>query len=194
MSNINNVLYRGRGEAELYNYVSANGTLRGEIIKNTGDYVADVEIDTAGSNVVLKVNNIEFSSITNALNQLYPDLATNNAEGSEGSGNVANNVIGNYAILKHVVFGKVTLEDIVGPGSKRSFPRVQSVRKARIAVPKIKFEDRMLKTVGIDPAYGKGTLQKLLSTNKREYIQQLFNTLTVGEFANITNVEIKEAV
>lgn len=108
------IYYRGRGHDKLYSYVQTNGTLSGNIIRNTGDRVAGVEIDIQNSELILEVDGQTFSSITNALNELYPSLAVNDADGSEGSGNLANNIIGNYAILKHVVFGNVTLEDIVG--------------------------------------------------------------------------------
>ena len=108
------IYYRGRGHDELYNYVRTNGTLSGNIIRNTGDYVAGVEISIQNNELILEVDGQTFSSITNALSELYPSLAVNEAEGSEGSGNLANNIIGNYAILKHVIFGNITLEDIVG--------------------------------------------------------------------------------
>lgn len=129
--------YRGRGFDELFEYVSTNGTLVGEIQRNTGDHVASVEISIQNKELVLEVNGQTFSSITNALTELYPDLATNDAEGSEGSGNIANNVIGNYAILKHVIFGNVTMEDIVGPTSVSRGPRKPrsiSVKKATVTV------------------------------------------------------------
>jgi hypothetical protein len=117
------VYYRGRGFDELYKYVSNNGTMVGEIQRNTGDHVASVEISVQNKELILEVNGQTFSSITNALTELYPDLAVNAADGSEGSGNIANNVIGNYAILKHVVFGNITMEDIVGASIATHTPR-----------------------------------------------------------------------
>jgi hypothetical protein len=123
--------YRGRGFDELFAYVSTNGTLVGEIQRNTGDHVASVEISIQSKELILEVNGQTFSSITNALSELYPALAINDAEGSEGSGNIANNVIGNYAILKHVVFGNVTMEDIVGPASVSRGPRKPRVTKSK---------------------------------------------------------------
>lgn len=117
------VSYRGRGFDELFQYVSTSGTLVGEIQRNTGEHVASVEISIQNSDLVLEVNGRTFTSITNALTELYPELAVNDAEGSEGSGNIANNVIGNYAILKHVMFGNVSMEDIVGPSNANPTPR-----------------------------------------------------------------------
>ena len=117
------VSYRGRGFDELFQYVSTNGTLVGKIQRNTGEHVAGVEISIQSSDLVLEVNGKTFTSITNALTELYPELAVNDAEGSEGSGNIANNVIGNYAILKHVMFGNVSMEDIVGLSNANTTPR-----------------------------------------------------------------------
>jgi hypothetical protein len=140
--------YRGRGFDELYDYVSTNGTLVGEIQRNTGDFVASVEISIQNKELFLEVNGQTFSSITNALSELYPDLAVNDAEGSEGSGNIANNVIGNYAILKHVVFGNVTMEDIVGTASVSRGPR-----RPRVAKPK-----KITVTVNINELPASGNL------------------------------------
>jgi hypothetical protein len=64
------VYYRGRGHDELYNYVQTNGILSGNIVRNTGDHVAGVEISIQNNELILEVDGQTFSSITNAFLQL----------------------------------------------------------------------------------------------------------------------------
>ena len=107
--------YRGRGYDEMFETCSnAGGTLSGQIIRATGEPIADVKFRIENSQLILEVAGEEYSSITGALSALAPEIATHDADGSEGSGNVANNVIGNYAILKHVIFGNRTMYEMVG--------------------------------------------------------------------------------
>lgn len=121
-------IYRGRGCDEIFAYVSQHGELVGSIIRANGDHVADVSLSVVGDEVYLEVDGIEYSSITDALRQRYDELAIHDAGGSDGSGDIANNIIGNYAILRHVSFGNKTLEDIVGAVSTSTSSASRKVR------------------------------------------------------------------
>lgn len=107
--------YRGRGLEQLQELCqSRGGHLHGRIQRTTGEPVADIEFSLVNGQVHLIVEGEQYTSITNALHALAPDIATHDAEGSEGSGNVANNVIGNYAILKHVIIEGQSMWEILG--------------------------------------------------------------------------------
>lgn len=128
-------IYRGRGIDEITEIVKTSGPLLGEIVRSTGEHIAGVEFDLVNGELYLTVDGEQYTSITNALHELAPEVATHDAEGSEGSGNVANNVIGNYAILKHVVFGSRTMYDIVGGTTTTRQPRqTGATRTKRVLV------------------------------------------------------------
>lgn len=175
--------YRGRGFDELYEHVSNHGTLVGEIQRNTGDHVASVEISIQNKELVLEVNGKTFSSITNALSELYPELAVNDAEGSEGSGNIANNVIGNYAILKHVVFGNMTMEDIVGTAGVTRGPRSPRTTKPKKATVTVNINE--LPASGNLYNFFKGDVIKNLarSMGGAEPFQAYLKGKTIADFA-----------
>ena len=132
-----NRFYRGRGYDEMFEICNnSGGVLEGQIIRATGEPIANVEFRTEGAQLILTVAGEEYSSITGALSALAPEIATHNADGSEGSGNVANNVIGNYAILKHVLFGNRTMYEMVG-GSPVSVKKIKTgtvTKKVKIEV------------------------------------------------------------
>jgi hypothetical protein len=133
--------YRGRGADEITGILkNSNGPLLGQIIRATGEPVADVEFRMEGTQLILTVAGEEYSSITNALHKLAPEVATHDADGSEGSGNVANNVIGNYAILKHVVFGGQTMYEIVG-GDAVAVKKPKEKKPAKAKVIKVERKD-----------------------------------------------------
>ena len=129
-------IYRGRGGDEIFNYLAKNGNQVGEILRANGDHVADISLSIAGDDVHLEVDGVGYTSITDALRQRYDDLAIHDADGSDGSGDIANNIIGNYAILRHVIVGSTTLEDIVGPmeSSKSGITVKMRVPKAKVTV------------------------------------------------------------
>lgn len=132
--------YRGRGADEITAIVKNSGPMLGQIIRATGEPVADVEFRLEGTQLILTVAGEEYSSITNALHKLAPEVATHDADGSEGSGNVANNVIGNYAILKHVVFGGQTMYEIVG-GDAVAVKKPKEKKPAKAKVAKVEAKD-----------------------------------------------------
>jgi hypothetical protein len=130
-------VYRGRGQEEITDLCQKmGGTVLGEIQRNTGDAVATVEFSLVNGELHLTVDGEQYTSITNALHELAPEIATNAADGSEGSGNVANNVIGNYAILKHVILEGQSMWEILG-GDSHKKPRKTTptaAKKARTVI------------------------------------------------------------
>jgi hypothetical protein len=130
-------IYRGRGQEEITELCQKmGGRALGEIQRNTGEAVATVEFSLVNGELHLTVDGEQYTSITNALHELAPDIATNAADGSEGSGNVANNVIGNYAILKHVILEGQTMYEILG-GDAQKKPRkavTSAAKKVRTVV------------------------------------------------------------
>ena len=177
------IYYRGRGHDELYSYVQTNGILSGNIVRNTGDHVAGVEISIQNNELILEVDGQTFSSITNALSELYPSLAVNEAEGSEGSGNIANNVIGNYAILKHVVFGNMTMEDLVGTAGVARSPRSPRTTKPKKATVTVNINE--LPASGNLYNFFKGDVIKSLarSMGGAESFQAYLKGKTIADFA-----------
>lgn len=182
---MNSSYYRGRGYDEIFEHVTINGPLVGEIIRITGERVAVISFDIDAGELALKVNGQEFTSVTNALSELYPKLAVNDATGSEGSGNIANNVIGNYAIFKHVVFGKVTLEDIVGTSATGSYVRktpnpnrTHKVRPVKVIMAKEGFWE----------LYDKTTMASLVMKYGRDLVKRAYDYLTITEFTNMFGI------
>jgi hypothetical protein len=130
-------VYRGRGQEEITELCEKmGGTVLGEIQRNTGDTVATVEFSLVNGELHLTVDGEQYTSITNALHELAPDIATNAADGSEGSGNVANNVIGNYAILRHVILEGQSMWEILGGDSHKKPRKTTStaMKKARTVI------------------------------------------------------------
>jgi len=125
--------YRGRGTDEITEIIKNTGAnLEGQLVRATGEHIANVEFALANGDLYLTVDGNEYTSITNALHEMAPELATHDADGSEGSGNVANNVIGNYAILKHVLFGGRSMYEILGGASVTKSTRVPKAKAAKI--------------------------------------------------------------
>jgi hypothetical protein len=134
---MNTKTYRGRGLEELTELCQNHGgALQGEIKRTTGETVAHLEFTLVNGELHLVVDGDEYTSITNALHALAPDIATHDAEGSEGSGNVANNVIGNYAILKHVMVQGQTMWDILGGTHRAKAPKATATRKTKSLAPR----------------------------------------------------------
>jgi hypothetical protein len=73
-----------------------------------------VEFSVVGGNLHLNVDGTEYGNITSAIAGLAEYLTFGSSTGSNDDGNNTNNVIGNRAIRRHVVFGNTTLEQIVG--------------------------------------------------------------------------------
>lgn len=140
-------IYRGRGRDEIYNYLSKHGDQLGSITRANGDHVADIALSIVGDDVRLEVDGVEYSSITDALKVRYDDFAVHDADGSEGSGDVANNIIGNYAILRHVMIGSVSLEDIVGPSESAKNDRGARAKKPKPAI-KVAVTDKTVSAAG----------------------------------------------
>jgi hypothetical protein len=176
--------YRGRGTDEITEIIKNTGTnLEGQIVRATGEHIANVEFALANGDLYLTVDGTEYTSITNALHEMAPELATHDAEGSEGSGNVANNVIGNYAILKHVLFGGRSMYDMLG-GSN-------TTKTVRIAKAKAKAVRVVLADPKTTPAqnnlYNYFKRDDIIAIAKRlggaEPFQAAIKGLTVNEFA-----------
>lgn len=177
--------YRGRGHDELYTYVDQHGTLVGEIVRNTGAHVASVEVSIDNGVLRLEVNGKEFSSITNALREMESVLAVSDAEGSEGSGNVANNVIGNYAILKHVVFGAVTMEDIVGLASPGTVRNKTSAKSRKPKTVKVTLDSSVLASGNLYNFFARDQILPIAHAHGgADGFQQYLAGKTVDQFAN----------
>ncbi len=168
--------YTGKGHDELYQHVQTSGALHGEILRTTGHVVSDVSVTIENGLLILRVNGVEYSSITSALQSNYDRFAVNRANGSEGSGDIANNIIGNYAILKHVVFGNITLDDIVGGSESRGTgPRAARVRKEPAT------DNRPVNEVFFNK-YTMNDAKALQTKFGRDLVTREFNILTLNEF------------
>jgi hypothetical protein len=127
--------YRGRGTDEITEIIKNTGAnLQGQIVRATGEHIANVEFALANGDLYLTVDGNEYTSITNALHEMAPELATHDADGSEGSGNVANNVIGNYAILKHVLFGGRSMYDMLGGSNTTKTVRITKAKAVKVVL------------------------------------------------------------
>ena len=184
-------IYRGRGQDEILSIIQTTGqNLTGEIVRANGDHVAEVEFSVVNGDLYLTVDGQQYTSITNALHEMAPDLATHDAEGSEGSGNVANNVIGNYAILKHVILDGCSMYDIAGGFSARK-PRAQGLRRAKIKAV-------VRPDAGQVPAQGNlyqyfrrdQIVEIARSLGGAEQFQAAIQGMTVAEFSQKYSVEI----
>jgi hypothetical protein len=178
--------YTGRGFDQIVNYIDANGvngSIVGKLIRITGEKVATVEFSIQNDNLYLLVNGVEFSSITSALVTLESELSTNDATGSDGSGNVANNVIGNYAIMRHVVFGNSTLEQIIGTSDIFKARLVREFVKSTQTVSKSRVLSSIAR-IGIYKLYNYATISGIskhfnISSTRMSY---LLDTLSTNEY------------
>jgi len=132
--NMIHATYTGRGFDKIVNYIDTegvSGTITGHIVRINGEKIASIDFSIKNDNLYLTVNGVDFSNVTEAIRYLTVMASTNNATGSNDDGNSANNVIGNYAIMRHIMFGSVSLEQIVGK-SDTSKTRVTKLNRTRI--------------------------------------------------------------
>jgi hypothetical protein len=174
-------VYSGKGYNELYSKVLECGSLLGEIVRVTGDKVASVEFSIEDGSLILRVNGKEYSSITTALSKNYKNWAINSASGSEGSGDIANNIIGNYAILKHVFFDKESLYDIIGryTSGRRTVPLSTNNMKRSA---RIRSDENLPANEVFFEKYTVSDAKMLQEKFGRELVIREFNILTLGEF------------
>ena len=187
-----NRFYRGRGYDEMFEIcTNSGGVLEGQIIRATGEPIADVGFRIESSQLILTVAGEEYSSITGALSALAPEIATHDADGSEGSGNVANNVIGNYAILKHVIFGNRTMYEMVGGTPV-------SVNKSKVGNKPKKAKAEAIKDPFSTPASGNlydffqrsQVVEIAKQLGGADDFQAAIKGLTIGQFASQFNLTI----
>ena len=182
-----NVTYNGRGFDSIINYIDNNGnngTITGHVVRVTGEKVAIVEFSIKNDNLFLMVDGVDFSNVTEAIRYLTVKSSKNDASGSNDDGNSANNVIGNYAIMRHIIFSGVSLEQIVG---KANTMRARITKSPRTYVRSVGTA-RILNTTAREgffklyPDYAviKGISKQFsLNTSRMSY---LLDTLTTNEF------------
>jgi hypothetical protein len=111
--------YTGRGFDQIVNYIDTNGinnSLIGKLVRISGEKIATVEFSIQNDELFLFVNGTEYPNVTEAIRNLTSQCS-GDASGSNEDGNSANNVIGNYAITRHIIFGNTSLEQIIGRSS-----------------------------------------------------------------------------
>lgn len=177
--------YRGRGLEELRELAPISGRIE----RSTGEWVAEVEFTVENSQLILRVNGREYSSITNALHELAPELATHAADGSEGSGNIANNIIGNYNILKNVILGTQSMAEIVGTGSRTAAP--SKTRFKRPALPAVKIDSDLPARGNLYSVFAREEIVKIAQgMGGAEQFQNSLEGLTLQQFAEQHGLEL----
>jgi hypothetical protein len=179
------ISYTGRGFDSIVNYIDSNGvngTIYGKIVRITGEKIADVEFTIQNDNLFLFVDGQVYSSISSALITLEARIAQNSADGSLGTGNTANNVIGNYAIFRHVLFGNTSLEQIIGKSDNLRVRVFKGDRRQAVSVA----NTRLLSLTARDGIYKKysfGTVSAIAKKYKYSSKQMSFllDNLTTNE-------------
>jgi flagellar hook assembly protein FlgD len=158
--------YTGRGFDQIVSYIDAHGTsgsLVGKLVRVSGEKIAAVEFSIQNDSLHLFVNGTEYPNVTEAIRDLTNQFS-GDATGSNEDGNSANNVIGNYAITRHIIFGNTSLEQIVGRST---------VTRARLA--------KSLVTRSVKVA-------RTLNTEARSGIFKLYDYATIKNIAKRFNL------
>lgn len=184
--------YTGRGFDSIVNYIDSNGinsSINGWMIRITGEKIAPVNFSIINDELILTVDGVEYPNISEAVRQLAINEARGSATGSNEDGNAGNNLIGNYAFLRHVVFGSTTLEQIIGQSerpfnrkltNKRDITRLTSVKMSRVLAQSARN--------GVFQIYGeskgfeiiRSIANKFMFDSKR--MSSLLDTLNTNEF------------